>query len=310
MAESPAQHRQRLAEELGQGQDGIISREQLRVLGLTRFDVRTQVRAGRWHKPSPGTIASFTGQLAQRQRWWVALLETRCRTAALDGVTALQAAGLTGFEARTTISCPHGVAPRRVPGVDLHVTRWRRPGDSIGSGLPRVRPETAAIHGSLWARSDRQAALIVVMAVQQRLTTGNRLEWELRRIHRHRRRQLVSRIVADIVDGVRALGELDFAELCRGYGLPKPSRQLLRQGPHGRVYLDVYFDDYGLVVEIDGIHHLVGMNVVDDALRQNEVSLGSDTVLRIPLLGLRVQPAEFMAQLTRGLRDRGWRRAA
>jgi len=81
---------------------------------------------------------------------------------------------------------------------------------------------------------------------------------------------------------------------------------VLRPGPEDRSYLDVYFDDYGLVVEVDGIQHVTGLNHVEDALRQNEVSLTADTVLRIPLLGLRLQPADFMAQIERGLRDRGW----
>ena len=133
---------------------------------------------------------------------------------------------------------------------------------------------------------------------------------ELGRIQRHPRRRLLNRLVADIADGAQALGELDFATLCRQYGLPRPSRQVLRPGPEDRSYLDVYFDDYGLVVEIDGIHHLLGLNPLDDALRQNELTLVSDAVLRIPLLGVRLQPARFMAQLVRGLHDRGWNEAA
>lgn len=84
----------------------------------------------------------------------------------------------------------------------------------------------------------------------------------------------------------------------------------LRRGPHGRFYLDAYFDDYGLVVEIDGVHHLMGQNPVDDALRQNGLMLDGDAVLRIPLLGLRLQPQRFLAQLARALRDRGWNEAA
>lgn len=116
--------------------------------------------------------------------------------------------------------------------------------------------------------------------------------------------------IADIADGAQAFGELDFTTLCRRHRLTKPSRQVLRQGPNGRVYLDVYFDDYNLVVEIDGIHHLSGVSYVEDALRENELTLQADTVLHIPLLGLRVQPEEFMAQVVRGLRDRGWDQAA
>ncbi len=291
-------------------QDGIISRRQLRELGLSRFDVRTEIRAGRWQKPSSNTVAVVTGELTQRQRWWVALLETGCSAAALDGATALQAAGLTGYETMMTISCPHGAKPRQPDGALVHVTAWHRPGDVIMAGVPRVRPEVAAVRGALWAATDRQAALILVTAVQQRLTTATRLQWELGRIQRHPRRQLVRQLVADIADGAQALGELDFAALCRRNKLPVPSGQRIRRASHGRSYLDAYFDDYSLVVEIDGVHHQIGMNPVDDALRQNEPMLDADAVLRIPLLGLRIAPQRFIEQLARGLRERGWDEAA
>ena len=64
----------------------------------------------------------------------------------------------------------------------------------------------------------------------------------------------------------------------------------MRTGPGGRVYLDVAWEDIGLVVEIDGGHHALALNPVDDALRQNEVTLSADMVLRIPVLGLRLTP--------------------
>lgn len=240
----------------------------------------------------------------------MALLETGCSAAALDGATALEAAGLTGYETATTISCPHGAKPRHPVGALVHVTDWHRSSDVITAGIPRVRPAVAAVRGALWAATDRQGALILVMAVQQRLTTAARLQGELRRIQRHPRRRLVRQVVSEVADGAQALGELDFAALCRRNKLPVPSRQRLRQGPHGRSYLDAYFDDYGLVVEIDGVHHLMGLNPVDDALRQNEFTLDADAVLRIPLLGLRLQPQLFLRQLVRALRDRGWNEAA
>ncbi|EAP96939.1 hypothetical protein JNB_20053 [Janibacter sp. HTCC2649] len=106
-------------------------------------------------------------------------------------------------------------------------------------------------------------------------------------------------MIADVCDGAHSLGELDFGAWCRRYGLPEPLRQTLRTGPSGRVYLDVEWE--GLVVEIDGGHHLLGLNPTDDALRSNEVALGSSRVLRIPLLGLRLEADRFMAQVARGL---------
>jgi very-short-patch-repair endonuclease len=73
----------------------------------------------------------------------------------------------------------------------------------------------------------------------------------------------------------------------------------VRTGAGGRVYLDVAWEDIGLVVEIDGGHHALALNPVDDALRQNEVTLSADIVLRIPVLGLRLAPGPFMAQVAR-----------
>ncbi|WP_261376704.1 hypothetical protein [Nocardioides sp. J9] len=52
-----------------------------------------------------------------------------------------------------------------------------------------------------------------------------------------------------------------------------------------------------MVVEVDGIHHSWVENVVGDALRQNALVLDGDRVLRLPLLGLRLQPDEFFAQI-------------
>ncbi|WP_404388125.1 hypothetical protein [Humibacillus xanthopallidus] len=68
----------------------------------------------------------------------------------------------------------------------------------------------------------------------------------------------------------------------------------------GRVYLDVAWDDIGLVVEIDGGHHGLALNPVDDALRQNEFVLSDSRVLRIPVIGLRLNAAAFMDQVVRG----------
>ena len=85
---------------------------------------------------------------------------------------------------------------------------------------------------------------------------------------------------------------------------------MLRQDGPKRYFLDVFWDDWGLVVEIDGIQHSWAENVVGDALRQNAVSLQGLTVLRLPLLGLRIAREEFFDQIESGLRGAGWPVAA
>ena len=61
---------------------------------------------------------------------------------------------------------------------------------------------------------------------------------------------------------------------------------------------------------VDGFHHAWAENVVGDALRQNALVLDGDTVLRLPLLGLRLQPDDFFAQIEAALRAGGSHRAA
>lgn len=116
----------------------------------------------------------------------------------------------------------------------------------------------------------------------------------------------VSSVLLDILGGARSLGELDFARECRRRGLPEPSRQVVRKGRHGRYYLDVFWDEWRVAVEIDGIQHAWAQNVVQDALRHNDVTLGDCRVLRLPLLGLRVAADEFFAQIDTALRTAGW----
>ena len=109
-------------------------------------------------------------------------------------------------------------------------------------------------------------------------------------------------MVRDVCDGAHSLGELDFARLCRTRGLPEPDRQSVRTLADGRVYLDVAWNDIGLVVEIDGGHHALALNTVADALRQNELVLSAERVLRIPVLGLRLDPNAFLNQIVRAHR--------
>ena len=113
--------------------------------------------------------------------------------------------------------------------------------------------------------------------------------------------EFLALMLLDIADGVRALGELDFARLCRERGLPEPSRQVLVTSPQGRSYLDVRWEGHALVVEIDGAQHREGLQVSADNLSRNEVALGKDRVLRIDLIGLRLQTDGHMDQVARGL---------
>ena len=278
---------------------------------MTRGEVRGHVRAGRWRTIGDQSVCVHNGALTEAGRAWAAVFQGGPR-AMLDGASALRASGLERFTIdKVRVSVPRGARIRRTPQFDIRQTRrWRSEDLAPGPGVPRTRPAVAAVRAGLWAKSDKQAALVVTMAVQQGLVTPEDLGVELLAVRRDRRRQLLHAVLNDLLDGARSLGELDVARECTRRGLPPPERQVLRKDNKNRYSLDLYWPDYLLVVEVDGIHHAWAENVVSDALRQNALSLDGDTVLRLPLLGLRLQPDEFFAQIERGLISGGWIRQA
>lgn len=198
----------------------------------------------------------------------------------------------------------HGVGAAGVHGIparrgDVAPAPARRP--ALRPGIPRTVLEDATITAAQWAGSDRQAALLLCLPVQQRLLSPDRLWQAWTEVSRSSRRSAIDAVLHDVCHGAQSLGELDFARWCRRYRLPEPARQTLRHGPRGRIYLDVEWPAHRLVVEIDGVPHGQGLNPVWDALRANEVTLGDNRVLRLPVLGLRLMPQEFMAQVARAL---------
>lgn len=328
------EERRRLARELAAPQGGVVHRMALREVRINRDEVRSEIRAERWAAlgrhtivigdpgqgqvfPAPISVSSrlFPGHPGRRtasgdgvdaaicgppgwpaRAWW-ALWESGAG-AVLDGVSALRACGLERFEEDCIhVTLPRGSRATRLLGVQLH--RPRQVQRARTAGLPRVPTEAAVVNAAQWATSDRQAALLVVMPVQQRITTGQRVLAEWRTRKRASRSAFLDLVIRDVCSGAEALGELDFGWHCRRHGIPLPSRQVVRRGARGRVYLDVWWEELAAGVEVDGVQHSWGLNRISDALRDNEVTLSDGMVLRIPVLGLRIDPDPFMAQVKR-----------
>jgi hypothetical protein len=291
--------------------DGVMSRAELRGHGWDRDAVARQVGAGRWALHGNQTVALHTWVLGTEADRWRAIWEVGHKVAAVDGVTALQVAGMKGFTDEVIhVSVRHNHNLVVPAGVRVHKVIRRVDREVIPAGLPRTRPAVAAIRAAHWAVSARQAALLLVMPVQQRLVTGDDLVRGASTVRGRTRRAFIRTVVADIAHGAQSLGELDFAKLCRARGLPEPTRQAVRTLPGCRAYLDVFWDDVGLVVEIDGSQHQWGLGATDDQFRQNALVISGDRVLRMTLLGLRLEPVRFMDQVCEAHRRFSRRRAS
>jgi very-short-patch-repair endonuclease len=303
--------------ELLDRQDGVIARWQAQRF-LTEQAIRHRIESGRWRRLHRGVLHTYGGSLTEPQRWWVAVLALVPHSRStvdgwpiyLGGITALKALGLRNVRAdrihvivpdARRVTAPAGVVVHRVsdlPDEDPHL--FVRP--------PTTMPGRAVVDAAAWARSGDEARLIIAASFQQRLVSGPEVAAVLDRMPTVRRRFLTTTTARDCAAGSHSIGELDLVTLCRRSRLPLPTRQLRRRDSTGRLrYLDACFDDWKLVVEVDGAHHAEVGQMWDDSARQNDLALAGYVVLRFPVVVVRTQPRRVAAEIRAALQAAGWR---
>lgn len=293
---------------LAADQAGIVSRRQLSRRGIPRWVVRLEVRTGRWAAHGRQCVCIHNGPLGPEALRWCAVLEVGAR-AALDGVTALQAAGVTGLsDEAVVVIAPKGSTPARPPGVVVRESRLFSEDDVIGVGIRRVRPAVAAVHAALWASTDRQAAYFLTLVVQQRLARPSDLAAVLARVRRHRRRLTLRALVAALVAGSQSLGELDVSADLRRRGFPV-RQQAVRRRPSGTEYLDIEIEDCDVCLEVDGIGHDAPEQRLSDLVRDIRTLVDGKVTVRVPLLAYVLDTEQVLDALEELLVSRGWRRA-
>lgn len=264
----------------------------------------------RWQRTGRQTVALHNGPLDVAARRAVAALEAGPR-AALAGVTALQAAGVTGLSDTVLhVIVPKGTRKVRLRGVRIHESRRFREQDVQPDGVRRTVPAVAAVHAALWARTDREATLFPTLVVQQGKADAVGLHDAVTVIRRSHRRRLLLRVVSDLGAGCRSLGELDVAAAMRRRGLPEPERQAVRRRASGTQYLDADFPAYGITLEVDGAQHDAPEQRLSDLLRDLQLASDRRTVARLPLVAWRLDESAVLDALEQLFVSRGWCRPA
>lgn len=285
---------------------GVLPLSVLHDAGVSRGRRRAMVAAERWRiVPGKGVVTSPVATNGEAE-WREALLAVG-PGARLGGMTALESDGLKGYvEPLTHIWVPKGHEKQRLPGVRLHETRRWSAKDATCIGLPRARPAVATVQGALWAVSLRQAMLCMVMPIQQELVRADDVAVAFEPIKRHRFRKPLLAGLRDISLGAESLNELDFAVACRRRNLPEPTRQVVRQISQGKAVLDVFWEDYCVVVEVNGAGHNALDVAMRDEVRIADLQAQGNAVIPLSVLTLRCDPDPLFAALAELLRARGW----
>ena len=291
-------------EVIARRQLGVVTRRQLRAVGMTLARVESYIAARRWFTIGGNIVVLQNAPLTQPQREWVAVL-LPTKVTALAGLSAATAGGLRGFDPGVVhIVVAHDSHAGFPEWIRVHESRRFTTADIDPAATPpRTVFDRSVIDAAAWSRYPRRASAILCAAVQQRLTTAHRLADELSAAGRVRHVQVMRAILGDIGGGGHTLAEIDLGPLAARAGLPAPHRQALRREPGGRVrYLDAEFDlpdSTVLAVEIDGAVHLKPESWWADTERQNEVVIGGSPMLRFPSLTLRLEPTRVVDQLRR-----------
>lgn len=296
-------------------QRGVITTAQAREL-LSAAKVRHMLATGRWRRLSRGVLLAGQGEVTDDQANWAAVLAAG-PGAVLAGLAAARCGGPRGRFRRTVtdVLVPaqrRAAAPARSAPIDMPAVRVHRttllPEADLQAGRPqRTTMARSVVDAAGWASDDDEARSLVAAACQQRRVLPEEIVEVAGRLPRLRRRGLVLETARLAAGGAGASREIDLVKLCRRHGLPAPELQERRQDATGRNrYLDAYWRRYRLHVEVDGAHHLDERHWAADMLRQNEVWLRGDRVLRFPAWLLRSDPARVVTQLRAALGAAGW----
>lgn len=285
----------------------VARNEQLINAGCGVVERLLHIENGRWRQLNDCVVVLHNGPLTTAQGMAAAVLSAPAPVA-LAAWTAAARSGLEGHDSEVVhIMVPRGARCLPVPGVRIKVHESRRFSArdvTTPQFPPSVSVERAVVDAASWSRTFRDSARIAAAAVQQRLTTADRLLAELDGAGRIRFRQPLRSVLVDIGGGAQALSELAFLRFCRRNGLPKPQLQARVDAAGRRRYLDAVFvvaDGRRIAVEIDGGIHLSLGARWEDTVRDNELALDGLTTLRFPSAAIYANDRRAVAQLRRAL---------
>ena len=275
------------------GQSGVVTRDQLRSCGIDADMVAHRIESERWQAVTSTVIATCTGVLSRQQTMSAAVLHGG-EQAMLGGLTAAEVAGLKGWHRDdVTVYVPYDdEVPPPLEGV-VYVRTRRDPGMLLecGTSPRRCRLEPAILLFGARDRSPRTAQGVLAAAIQQQLTTPERLLGWVGTLKPLRRAPLLRAALHDMAGGAQSLAEVDVRRMCRAHALALPLSQVRRRDASGRLrFTDCEWrlsDGRTLTLEVDGAFHMDVEQWEDDIVRQRSLSDPNRPIVRCTARELR-----------------------
>lgn len=288
-------------------QQGVVSRAQAIRAGLSPSMVKFRVRSSRWQQLHPGVYATFTGPPGRGGWLWAAILSAG-PGAVLSHQTAAELQGLADKPTRPIhVTVPgqrHIVA---ATGVFLH--RSGRAVEAVqgDTNPPRTRVEETVLDLTQTAANFDDVCGWVTRAFARDLTDETRLRGAMSARMRLRWRADLDELIKAAAGGDHSVLEFRYdRDVERAHGLPESSRQVPFRGPSGRGRRDRVYEQYRLVVELDGRLAHPAETQWKDKARDNAAAVDRLQTLRYGWTDVRQHPCGTAIQVAKVLRARGW----
>jgi hypothetical protein len=296
-------------------QAGVFARWQAASVGLDPAVIDVRLRQGRWQRLYRGVYATFTGRPSRECFLWAAVLRSGPGTALsynsaaeLDGLAEVRAGAIhvTVLPERKVAITGHergAGAPRVIVhqsarlGLALHPARMP----------PRTRVEETVLDLFQASASFDEALSWPVAACARRRTTHGALILATQARPRLRWRAALLGALGEIGNGAHSVLEFRYTRgVERPHGLPAARRQARMSRGSRSQYLDNFYEEFGVAVELDGRAAHRAEDRWQDAHRDNFFAGVGIVTLRYGWADVTERPCQLAAEIGQVLRERGW----
>lgn len=281
----------------------VVTREQALGHGLSPHVVARLLREDTWQPLARAIYLLSGGQPCWESLAWGGILA--------GGDDARLGAESSAYLHKITRDPPAEIdilVPNRAPARVMGPWRFirespgARPGGSIGSP-PCLTVATTLLELGI-SRTPADLLTLIAEAEHRRLISTPELVRTLRQYRRYPYRRVVMDLLGDIMAGVQSpIERLYLHDVERAHQLPVGSRQ---EGNRGLAHRsDVAYDEYRLLVELDGWKTHGGAGRFRDLWLDNQFALRGQVTLRFGHYDLTHRPCSVAFQVHRVMSSRG-----
>lgn len=303
-------------------QCGVVSRRQALDAGMTPGAIKSKLRSSRWRRLRPGVYATFTGPVSRRAHLWAAVLstdpvnrttatpqtKTRMR-AQLSHETAAEVHKLVDRQSDLIHLMVSGDSHiRAAPGIRIHRTRNLRDLRFPPGELPRTLVEDTILDLANETDDFDEVCALVTRAFGRNLTSAGAMRIVLAERRACRWRAEISELITAADGGAHSVLEFRYdRDVEQAHGLPLSRHQVpFRKKDGGKGFRDRVYEDYNVVVELDGRQGHSQDKQWEDKERDNDAAEDNRQSLRYGWRHVRWNPCGTAVQVANVLRGRGW----